>query len=105
MSNAEKVTIHCYGGCGRYITLRRSKVCNAHFYLCHSRQDGHKCLSKLPTLAAGMVRVCEMNAAAHFWGYRDEWPDNETAASVMRAREILAAGIAQMAIEKARKCI
>jgi hypothetical protein len=45
-----------------------------------------------------------MYAAASFWGYRDVWPDAAQAASVMRAREILAAGVAQMAIEQARRC-
>jgi hypothetical protein len=37
-------------------------------------------------------------------GHGGWWPDAETAASVMRAREILAAGVAQIAIEKARRC-
>ena len=50
-----------------------------------------------------MVRSIEINAAANFWGYTDEWPDAETTASLQRAREVLAAGVAQLAIEKARK--
>lgn len=104
MSHVDKVTIHCYGRCGRSVTLRKSKVSTADFYLCHSRQDGAQCRSMLPPLLAGKVRIVEMNAAGSFWGYRDEWPDTGTAASVMRAREILAAGIVQMAIEKAQQC-
>ena len=50
-----------------------------------------------------MVRSVEINAAAHFWGYTDEWPDAEMTESLQRAREVLAAGIAQLAIEKARR--
>jgi hypothetical protein len=49
-----------------------------------------------------MVRCVEINAAAHFWGYTDEWPDAEMTESLQRAREVLAAGVAQLAIEKAR---
>jgi hypothetical protein len=51
-----------------------------------------------------LVRSVEINAAAHFWGYTDEWPDAEMTESLQRAREALAAGIAQLAIEKARHC-
>lgn len=46
-----------------------------------------------------------MNAAGTFWGYSDEWPDAETAKSVIRAREILAAGVTQLAIEKLNNAI
>jgi hypothetical protein len=49
-----------------------------------------------------MVRSFEMNAAAHFGGYTDDWPDAEMTESLQRAREVLAAGIAKLAIEKAR---
>ena len=49
-----------------------------------------------------MVRSVEINVAAHFWGYTDEWPDAEMTESLQRAREVLAVGIAQLAIEKAR---
>ncbi len=60
--------------------------------------------AKLPPLLPGKVRWVIMNAAAAFWGYKDEWPDAETAVSVMKAEEILAAGVANMAIERARRC-
>jgi hypothetical protein len=50
------------------------------------------------------VRRVDQHAAASFWGYTDEWHDAETAASVMRAGEILAAGLTQFAIEKAKRC-
>lgn len=104
MSQAEKVTIYCHGGCGRFVTLRKSKVHQADYYLCHSRLDAIECEAKLAPLQPGKVRVEDMYAAASFWGYRDVWPDAAQAASVMRAREILAAGVAQMAIEQARRC-
>lgn len=104
MSQPEKVTIQCYGGCRRSVTLRKSKVHEADYYLCNSKQDGAQCKMMLPALQAGKVRVADMYAAGSFWGYRDEWTDAETAASVIRAREILAAGVTQMAIEKAKRC-
>jgi hypothetical protein len=59
-------------------------------------------MAKLPPLPPGMVRSVEINAAAHFCGYTDEWPDAEMTESLQRAREVLAAGIARLAIEKAR---
>jgi hypothetical protein len=49
-----------------------------------------------------MVRSVEFNAAAHFYGYTDEWPDAEMTESIQRAREVLAAGIAKLIIEKVR---
>lgn len=104
MSQSEKVTIQCHGGCGRSVTVRESKVHKADFYLCHSRQNGVECEKTLPALQAGKVRVVDMSATGSFWGYRDEWPDAETAASVIRAHEILASGLTKMAIEKASQC-
>jgi hypothetical protein len=82
--------------------LRKSKARSAQFYLGASKEHGRFCEAKLPPPPPGMVRSVEINAAAHFWGYTDEWPDAETTASFQRAREVLAAGIAQLAIEKAR---
>jgi hypothetical protein len=49
-----------------------------------------------------MVRSVEINAAAYFWGYTDEWPDAEMTESLRRAREVLVIGVAQLAIEKVR---
>jgi hypothetical protein len=104
MSKSEtKVTISCYGGCGRTITLRKSKVSKADYYLCHSRKHGHICEQKLPPTPPGMVRIIEINAAGSFWGYTYTWPDPEMAESLNRARQILAAGIAKLAIEEAKK--
>ena len=104
MSQHEKVTIHCYGKCGRSVMLRKSKIHQADYYLCHSRQDGVQCEKSLPALEAGKVREVDMYAAASFWGYRDIWPDAEIAASLIRAREILAGGLAKVVIEKAAQC-
>lgn len=104
MSQAEKVAIHCHGGCGRSVTLHKNKVHQADYNLCHSRQDGSQCEANLPSLQPGKIRAVDMHAAVSFWGYRDVWPDAQQAAAVMRAREILAAGVAQMAIEKVRRC-
>jgi hypothetical protein len=50
-----------------------------------------------------MMRCVEMNVASHFSGYTDERMNAEAAAGFRRARELLAIGITQMAIEKARK--
>ena len=50
-----------------------------------------------------MIRSVDMYAAANFWGYTDQIADEETSASIMRAREILAAGVVKLAIEKAAK--
>jgi hypothetical protein len=104
MGQSEKVTIQCYGGCGRSVTLRKNKVRKADYYLCNSKQDGAQCEKMLPALQAGKVRVIDMNAAGPFCGYRDEWPDAETAASVVRARGILAAAVTKVTIEKAKRC-
>jgi hypothetical protein len=96
MNSVEKVTIECSGGCGRAVSLRRSKIRRAQYYLCNSKEHGRLCEVKLPPLPPGMVRKVEINAAAYFCGYTDEWPDAETAASLQRAKEIQAIGTIQI---------
>ncbi len=100
-SNAEKITITCSGGCGRTVTLRKSKVQQADYYLCQSKISGQQCEANLPPLMPGKMRRVELNAAASFWGYTDIVPDAQMAASMLHAREILAAGLTKLAIEKA----
>jgi hypothetical protein len=100
---AVKVTIFCYGGCGRSVTLRKSKVHQADFYVCETRLDGHRCRTKLPLLMPGKLRQIVMCAAASFWGYTDVWADPEQMASVLRAQAILGAGLAQQAIRNAMR--
>jgi len=55
MKEQEKVTIFCAGGCGRSVTLRKSRVNPADFYLCNSREDGQRCRDSLPPAPEGMV--------------------------------------------------
>ena len=101
MGNAEKITLACSGGCGRTVTLRKSKVHKADYYLCQSKSSAQQCEANLPPLMPGKIRRMELNAAGSFGGYTDEFADAKTAASMLRAREILAAGVARLAIEKA----
>jgi hypothetical protein len=84
------------------VSSRKSKIRSAQYYLCGSKEHGHLCEEKLPPLPPGMIRSVEINAAAYFWGYTG-WPDAEATASLLRAREVLAGGVAHFAIEKARK--
>jgi hypothetical protein len=102
VSDGAKINVECFGGCGCSVNLRKSKVSSAQYYLCGSKEHGHLCDAKLPPLPPGMVRRVQMNAAASFCGYTDEWPDAEMTASLQRAREVLAVGLARLAIEKAR---
>lgn len=95
MKQTEKITIACFGECGRSVTLRRSKVRKADYYLCNSNVEGRLCEAKLPLLAHGKVRCINMNAAGSFWGYTDRPMSEEDAAFMARARAILAAAIAK----------
>lgn len=106
MSRSENVPIPWYGGCGRSVTVRKSNMRKADYYLCHSRQDGARCEQKLPPRQPGKVRVIDMYAAGSFWGYRHEWPDAEALAAVIRGREIFVSRLANMVIviEKASQC-
>ena len=102
MGNAEKISIQCFGECGCSVTLRKSNIRYAQYYLCNSRKHARLCEAKLPPLPPGMVCRIEFNAASYFSGYTYERPDAETQAAVQRAKEILALGVARLAIEKAR---
>ena len=95
-SQNNKITIYCDGGCGRSVTLRKSKIRKAEYYLCHSVIDGKKSKKSLPPLRDGMVRIVDMDAASCFWGYTYKWPDIETAQSMQRAKDILHRGLEQL---------
>lgn len=97
------VRIECSGGCGRFVELRLKKVIAHDYYICKSKESGHECESRLPTRLPGQVAVHEFNAAASFSGVTYRFANDEEAASVARARAILADGLTQMAIDKARR--
>lgn len=98
MSVAQKISVHCYGGCGKSETLRKSKVRASDYFVCSCAD----CRSKLPPLMPGKIREFNMQAAGSFCGVRDIWPSAEQAARVLSARTTLAAAQTQEAINKAR---
>lgn len=93
----DRVTIYCDGGRGRSVTLRKSRVRPHQFYVCNSRKSGDACMAALPTRLPGHLCGMDLNAAAHFMGVTYTLPSEEDAASVNRARAILAAGRALLA--------
>ncbi len=95
------VRIECAGGCGRHVEIRRKSVASATFYVCNSRASGCKCKASLPPALPGQICSMEFNAAAHFMGITYKWPTPSQAASMARAQGILAAGLTQLAMEKA----
>lgn len=97
------VRIFCDGGCGRHVELRSKKVVPHDFYLCNSKASGAQCEASLPSRLPGQIQVREFSAAASFSGISHRWPNPEQVAAVGRAQNILAAGLAQIAIEKAMK--
>lgn len=97
------VRIFCAGGCGRHVELRSKKVVPHDFYLCNSKASGAQCEARLPPRLPGQIRVHEFSAAASFMGITYRWPSPDEAAALGRAQDILASGLAQIAIEKAMK--
>lgn len=95
------VRIACAGGCGRHVDLRLKKVVPHDFYLCNNKVSGAQCEARLPSRLPGQIQVREFSAAASFMGISYRWPNPEQMAAVGRAQNNLAAGLAQMAIEKA----
>ena len=96
------VRVTCAGGCGRHVELRAKKLEKVDFYVCNSRESGRQCEAALPSRFPGQLRVHVFNAAAHFSGVSYRWPSPEQAVSVARAQNILAAGLTQIAIAKAK---
>jgi hypothetical protein len=88
-----RVTILCSGGCGRSVTLRKSKVEKFDYYLCDSRKDGKSCREFIPKCPDGMITVHSMNAAAYFTGISYKIPTEEESASIARAKQIREAAI------------
>ena len=88
----DKVTIYCSGGCGRSVSLRKSKVRPADYYVCDSREDRGKCMEALPPVPPDMIAVMELNASAHFTGITYKKPAADDIAAVARANRILRLG-------------
>ena len=104
MSN--KVTIFCAGGCGRSVTLRKTRIISADFYVCDSRADGDSCkASVMARRPDDMIAVVDINAAAHFTGITFKVPDEEERASLARANRLRrsATGLADRAELQAMK--
>ena len=57
--------------------------------------------TKTPPVTAGEGAPSRDECSCPFWGYTDELASAEDMASITRAREILAAGVTQLAIKKA----
>lgn len=93
--------VTCDGGCGREVELRAKKIQPATFYVCNSREDGRKCFDSTPKPPPGFSRYIMFGAAAHFTGLRHEPMSAIEAAAALRAQEILASGLARLAIDKA----
>ena len=83
--------VHCDGGCDRSVTLRKCKVHEADYYICGCKANGMRCECEnvLPEIPDGMVCRWIMNAAASFSGYKYELADEETLASIERAKKTL----------------
>jgi hypothetical protein len=95
-----KVIVFCSGGCGRSVTLRKSRIIPADFYVCNSRADGNKCTALvMAQRPADMLAGVEFNAAAHFTGITFKVPDEEERASLARAHRLkrYALGVADRA--------
>lgn len=68
-----------------------------------TKESGRLCAQKLPPLQPGKIRRVDMYAAANFWGYTDESPSVEDMVSITCVREVLAAGVVQLALREAAK--
>ena len=97
------VRIFCAGGCGRHVELRSKKVISHDFYICNSKESGAQCKANLPSRLPGQIMILEFNSAASLLGISYRWPNPEQVAAAGRAQNILAAGLAQIAIKKAMK--
>lgn len=69
-------------------------------YLCNM---GGPCQSKIARPVDGRIWTWVFNACGSFYGVKFVWPDAESIAAEERAREILYAGLAQVAIGKAMR--
>lgn len=91
----------CAGGCGKFQLVRKARVDqDCEVYLCNM---GGPCQSKIARPVDGRVWTWVFNACGSFYGVKFVWPDAESIAAAERAREILYAGLAQVAIGKAMR--
>lgn len=95
----EKVTVYCWGGCGRSVQLRKASIRDGDIVCC---RDGFGDTRYLP-LYPGKVRTFSEHKQEDviFWKIRDVWPDASTIQSIWEAQEIWAYTLAELAIEEA----
>jgi uncharacterized protein with HEPN domain len=94
-------TITCAGGCGRSVTINTKSIEPCEFYTCNSRLDGRKCEASLPK-HEGYSHTVHWGAAGPFNGHTFKKMTDEEYAAVARAKQILAAGLAKLELDKIR---
>lgn len=95
----EKVTVYCWGGCGRSVRLRKASLRDGDVVCC---RDGFGDTRHLP-LYPGKVRTFSEHEYERvtFRKIRDIWPDAEMIREIWEAQEIWADTLAELAIEEA----
>lgn len=96
--DGEKVTVFCYGGCGRSVQLRKASIRDSDVVCCLDCFYGRS-----PRLYPGKVRTFSEHKhdGETFRKIRDIWPDAEMIKEIQEAQEIWARTLAEVAIEEA----
>ena len=88
----------CACGCGKSQMVRRARVDKT----CEAYVATWECAHRVPRPRDGRIRHIVFNACGSFYGLRHAWPDAQEQAALERAAAICAAGVASLAIDKAR---
>lgn len=98
-----ETVVFCHGGCGRWITLKKSSVLPGDYYGCEKNKFGFECPNKFLPLIPGKVRIETQFRDKGFFRIRDVWPNKAMTEDYWGSYENWAGKVAEIVIDKAMK--
>lgn len=100
---AAMVLVFCHGGCGRWISLKKSSVLPGDYYGCEKNKFGFECSNKFLPLIPGKVRIETRFRGKGFYRVRDVWPNQAMTEEYWGSYDNWASKVTEIVIDKAMK--
>lgn len=100
-SDKAETVVFCHGGCGRWITLKKSSILSGDYYGCEKNKFGFECPAKFLPLTPGKVRITTEFTKTGFYRIRDIWPNKAMIKEYWGSYEAWAYHVTVIAIQKA----
>lgn len=102
-NNKAEIVVFCHGGCGRWISLKKSSVLPGDYYGCEKNKFGFECSNKFLPLIPGKVRIETRFRGNGFYRIRDVWPNKAMTENYWGSYDNWAGKVAEIVIDKSMK--